>query len=64
MVDVFGVPEVGYESDLSGLIIEIPAELSSSHSASQQLFFLSEKVLSHIVGALNDGYNTPFFIQF
>ena len=42
--DIFGVLEVGYESDLSGLIFEVPTELPPSESAAQLLFLLPEKV--------------------
>ena len=33
--DVLGIPEVGDESDLCGLLLEIPAELASADAAAQ-----------------------------
>jgi hypothetical protein len=50
--NILGVTQIGGQGGLGGLVLQIASEVSPSQSAAQVLFFVTEEVLGHIVGAL------------
>jgi hypothetical protein len=60
---VLGVPEVGHEGDLSGLLFQIAAELTAANPTAELLLLSTEEVLGHVVGPLDHGNYPALLIQ-
>ena len=52
--DVLGVAQVGDQSGLSGLLLEVTGQMRSTQSAAQVLLVATEQVLDDVVGARHD----------
>ena len=60
--NIIGVAQVGGQSRLSRLILEVASQVGPTQSATQVLFLVAEEVLRHVVGSLDDCDNRSLLI--
>jgi len=57
-----GSTRIGGQSRLSRLILQVASQIGSPQSATQVLFLVTEEVLRHVVGSLDDCHNASLLI--
>ena len=61
--NIVGMTNIGWKSNLSGLIFEITTEMSPSNTLAEPLLFLPEEMFVHVVCSLNHCENSAVVIK-
>ena len=60
--DIIRVAQIGSQSCLGRLILEVTPQIGSPQSATQVLLLITEEVLRDVIGSLDDCHNRSLFI--